>query len=513
MSESENLSETKIQGPADIIGGRYRVLEKIGQGGMGVVYKVLDQELQRIVALKMLLTETSATPKDIERFQREAKTSALLRHPNIVTVYDCGISGDRPFFTMELLTGQSLQQFLKKSSLTTRQVVDIMIKIGNAIHYAHGQGIIHRDLKPANIMLENDLEPKVMDFGLAKLSRASSKISKSGMILGTLNYMPPEQAEGKLTEIDVRSDVYTLGGLLYEMLTNRPPFVGTSTFHILSQIATSSPPPPRRIKHKIARELESICMKALAKKKTQRYQTAAEFVEDLQRFARREPVKTRPVSRQGTVLLLSALVLMLLTVSVVWYTRKPKDIPPKNLATQNSDKDPKHVPSTTKDPKHAPSTTKDPKHVPFTASVDFSKGHEISLNAHGTCYKGSVSRYADSHFLLLSTPAESYIVLHFDLPSLEGQSWYLYLDHLTPGDERKKPMGCGYAPVNISVNQKTFRQNYDPASHNDGKWEWFCLDKFPLTEYLQKGTNNIKIILGREASVHYWLRKIEVKNF
>lgn len=271
--------------------GRYRIIEEIGRGGMGKVYRAHDPQLERTVALKLII---SGERGNTERFLREARATASLKHPNIVTIYDIGVEAGRPFFAMDYIEGESLQSLMKKDVLRIPQIVDIMIKVGNAVAHTHAHGIVHRDLKPANVMLGKDNEPKVMDFGLAKMSKASKKLSKTGMLIGTLQYMPPEQTQGNLRGIDARSDVYALGAILYEMLTKRPLFSGTA-FNIVFQILNKDPVPPREIDDRIPKDLERVCLKALEKNKIHRYQTAGAFVEDLKLYARGKPVKARPL--------------------------------------------------------------------------------------------------------------------------------------------------------------------------------------------------------------------------
>lgn len=266
--------------------GRYKIICELGRGGMGRVYKVYDEELRREIALKMLLLGTNDNDSDFQRFQREARATANLNHPNIVRVYDIGIEDSHPYFTMDLISGGSLKERMK--NLSVRQSVDAMIKISDAIHHAHSQGIIHRDLKPANIMFDDNHEPIIMDFGLAKTTKASRKLSRTGTVMGTLHYMPPEQAGGRSRDVDVRSDVYGLGAVFYEILTGQPPFTTTNYAQILNQIINVVPIPPTKIKPRIPKDLENICMKCLEKKKEKRYQTAASLKRDLQRFTRGE---------------------------------------------------------------------------------------------------------------------------------------------------------------------------------------------------------------------------------
>jgi len=263
--------------------GRYKIIEEIGRGSIGRVYKTLDTQLQRAVALKVLLQ--AGSPKRNARFLREAKATAKLHHPNIITLHDIGEEKGVLFFTMDFIEGQSLKEFAKSTSMSMRQIATIMAKIADAIHYAHRRGVIHRDIKPANIMIQKDYEPKVMDFGLAKLADSSQKLSQSGMVMGTLNYMPPEQAEGKLSRIDARSDVYALGAVLHELLTGRPPVSGNTVAQILQQIISPDSIPSIRNKHRrIPENLEAICLKALKKKKRERYSSAHLMAKDLHGF-------------------------------------------------------------------------------------------------------------------------------------------------------------------------------------------------------------------------------------
>lgn len=274
--------------------GRYQLLDELGQGGMGRVYKAYDPLLERVVAIKFLLSGSTGQQGEIERFLREAKTTAQLRHPNIVAIHDIGVEQGQYFFTMEFIAGLSLKALIKKSTIAPLRGAALLKKIGSAIGYAHSMGVIHRDLKPDNVMIGEDNEPKVMDFGLAKIARASKKLSKSGMVMGTLQYMPPEQAEAHSQEIDERSDVYAMGAILYEILAGRPPFMGTSSYNLLWQILNDDPMPPSRLKHNVPQYLQNICLKALEKEKKRRYQSAAEFVADLDCFIEGKSVQARP---------------------------------------------------------------------------------------------------------------------------------------------------------------------------------------------------------------------------
>lgn len=267
--------------------GRYEIKKELGRGGMGAVYLVYDPVLKREVALKTILN--SKEVNSVKRFMHEAKTMAKLNHPNIVKIYDIGMDGETPYFTMEFITGKNLADLEKEGKIATRRVVEIVRKVSFAIDYAHKEGILHRDLKPANIIMTQQGEPIVMDFGLAKEISGDSRLSKSGAILGTPAYMPPEQAWGKRKEVDERSDVYGLGAVFYELLTGMPPFHG-SNHAVLLQVVDKEPVAPRAISPIIPQDIENICLKAMSKEKAMRYQTALELARDLERFLNGDPV-------------------------------------------------------------------------------------------------------------------------------------------------------------------------------------------------------------------------------
>lgn len=272
----------------------YIIEKKLGAGGMGAVYKVRDHHLQRSVALKVILGSGALNEKQIQRFLKEARATASLKHPNIVKVYEIG-SQPQNYFTMELIQGRSLSALLRSKNLTPQKAAVIMKKCSEAIHYAHRQGIIHRDIKPSNIMMERNQEPKIMDFGLAKDVSNDKQISTTGDVLGTLCYMSPEQANGK--ETDARSDIYSLGATLYEVLCKRPPFQGESSMKLLCQIFTEEPIELRLLNPDIPKDLEAICLKCLHKKPEKRYQTAKQLADDLQNFLQNRPVSAQPVTR------------------------------------------------------------------------------------------------------------------------------------------------------------------------------------------------------------------------
>ncbi|RMG19181.1 MAG: hypothetical protein D6731_00200, partial [Planctomycetota bacterium] len=280
-----------------IYAGKYELLEEIARGGMGVVYKARQIDLNRIVALKVMLSGSMAGEEERRRFILEAEASARLKHPNIVPVFDIGEVGGNLYFTMDYVEGEPLSR--RKNELSREELLDVMIQVADGVAYAHQRGIIHRDLKPANIMMTADGVPQIMDFGLAKQvevadeSGAPSLQTRDGAVMGTPHYMPPEQAEGKVSEIDVRSDVYALGVILYELWTGELPFTARSLTELLFKIFDTDPRPPRQVDPSIDWDMEAIILKAIEKPKEKRYQSAQELKEDLERVRDGLPVTAR----------------------------------------------------------------------------------------------------------------------------------------------------------------------------------------------------------------------------
>jgi WD40 repeat protein len=280
--------------------GDYEPLETVGRGGMGVVYKARHVRLRRVVALKMLLGGYFADGDQRARFRTEAEAVARLQHPHIVQLFESGeheadAGLPRPYFTLEFVAGGSLAQRLAGRPLAPRQAAVWLEPVARAAHFAHERGIIHRDLKPSNILLTGDGQPKICDFGVAKLAEGSDFQTLSGMLIGTVEYMAPEQAEGKAAP-EPATDVYALGAILYEMLTGRPPFKGASTLDTLNQVRAQEPVPPRHLQPLVPRDLETVCLKCLEKDPRRRYASALALAEDLRRFLAGEPVTARPVS-------------------------------------------------------------------------------------------------------------------------------------------------------------------------------------------------------------------------
>ncbi len=263
--------------------GDYTLREKIGQGGMGAVYKAYDPGLDRVVALKVILPGNELTKAQIERFTREARAIAKIRHPNIITVYDIG-ENPQYFFTMDLIEGENLSQRIKAGPLDVQTTIEVSAKMASALDAAHAKGIVHRDLKPSNIMLDRFCEPHLMDFGLAKLESEEEQITRTGDLLGTPEYMAPEQVDPSFGEVNHRSDVYALGSILYEMLTGKPPFVGTP-IRVLWQKLNESPQRPSAINPQVPPELDEICLRAMARDPEDRFLTALDMKEALESIA------------------------------------------------------------------------------------------------------------------------------------------------------------------------------------------------------------------------------------
>ena len=280
----------------------YEVLDELGHGGAGIVYRAWDLRLNRHVAVKLLLAGVYARSVEQERFQREAKAAAALRHVNIVQVYDVGEQEGRHFITMEFVEGGSLAQRLSTGPLPAGQAAALLASLSAAVQVAHEHGIIHRDLKPGNVLLTSEGIPKITDFGLARRLDDASGLTHTGTTLGTPSYMAPEQARGGTKAAGPAADVYALGAILYEMLTGRPPFRAETATATLQQVLTDEPAPPARLNARVPRDLDTICLKCLHKEPSKRYASAAELAEDLRRFERGEPISARPIGWVGRFL-------------------------------------------------------------------------------------------------------------------------------------------------------------------------------------------------------------------
>ncbi len=276
--------------------GDYELLTEIARGGMGVVYKARQLSLNRIVALKMILSGELASDEEVSRFQMEAESAAGLKHPNIVNIHDVGVEAGHHFFSMDYIDGRNLDELILENPLPARQAASYLLEITQAIEYAHQQGILHRDLKPSNILIDQTGATHITDFGLAKQFRKDGQLTGTGQLLGTPAYMPPEQAAGERGQFGPPMDVYSLGAILYELITGRPPFRAESTLELVIQVLELDPIAPRLMNPKIPRDLETICLKCLAKDPRRRYSSAAELAADLDHWLHDRPITARPVS-------------------------------------------------------------------------------------------------------------------------------------------------------------------------------------------------------------------------
>ena len=274
--------------------GDYEILEEIARGGMGIVYRARQKSLDRIVALKMILGGQFASEDEIRRFNAESTAAAKLDHPNIVPIYDSGVHGDHHYFSMKLIEGKDLGRDVKRLRTDLKAGVAVLEKICRAIHHAHQRGILHRDLKPGNILIDSDGEPYLTDLGLARQVGSDSHLTRTGAVVGTPSYMPPEQAAGS-GDITTAVDVYSLGAILYELLTGRPPFRGDNVMVTLMQVIHDAPERPS-LSISTDRNLEMVAMKCLSKSPADRYVTAEAMADDLQRWLNGEPVSVRAPS-------------------------------------------------------------------------------------------------------------------------------------------------------------------------------------------------------------------------
>jgi len=273
--------------------GDYELREELGRGGMGVVYRAAQASLGREVAVKMILRGQLASKGDRERFEAEAQAAARLDHPGIVPVYEVGEVGGRPYFSMKHVRGTTLAQRLADGPLPPREAAQLLASVARAIHFAHMRGVLHRDLKPSNILLDEHGEPHVTDFGLAKQLTDAHSLTKTGAVLGTPAYMAPEQASGNRGQIGPASDVYSLGVILYHMLTGRPPFQAASPGEMVLLVLEQDPVPPRMLNPKADRDLEMICLRCLQKPIDLRYASAAALADDLEAYLNDESISAR----------------------------------------------------------------------------------------------------------------------------------------------------------------------------------------------------------------------------
>ena len=309
--------------------GNYELLEEIAHGGMGVVFKARQATLNRLVALKMMLGGKLAGAADLQRFRAEAEAVANLDHPNIVPIYEVGEHEGQQYFTMKLIEGGSLANALTRAGgFDEKKTARLIATAARAVHSAHQHGVLHRDLKPANILIDAQGEPHITDFGLAKNIKAQSELTQSGAVMGTPAYMAPEQAAGQSKQVSTSADVYSLGAILYRMLTGRPPFEANTPLETMRMVTDEEPKRPSTIRARIHRDLETICLKCLEKEPERRYGSAEALADDLERWLKQEPILARRVStperiwkyacrRPAVAALFATVFVALLAISIV----------------------------------------------------------------------------------------------------------------------------------------------------------------------------------------------------
>jgi hypothetical protein len=277
--------------------GDYEILGEIARGGMGVVYRARQARLNRTVALKMIRAGGGATQEDLQRFRAEAKAAASLSHPHIVPIYEFGEHEGQQYFTMELIEGHTLDRHGRDFISEPGEAARLIALVARAVHHAHQRRIIHRDLKPGNILVDRAGQPHVTDFGLAMRVEGGERLTESNVLLGTLPYMAPEQLSDKVQPLTTSVDIWSLGVILYELLTGKPPFQGKNQIDTLDRIRKQHPVPPGKLNRRVARDLEAICLKCLEKEPERRYGSALGLARDLERWLKGEPIEARPVHR------------------------------------------------------------------------------------------------------------------------------------------------------------------------------------------------------------------------
>ena len=294
-SPTQRQHATSRERFAEILGelGDYELLEEIGRGGQGVVFRARQKSLNRTVALKIISLGQWASEAHLKRFRREAEAVANLDHPNIVPIYEVAERDGSCYFSMKFVEGGQLDEVVRRAPMSIRRAVELMLRLARTVHYAHEHNILHRDIKPGNILLDQKGEPHLTDFGLARLVETESTITRTLEVLGTPSYMAPEQATGNNAQLTSATDVYGLGAVLYQLLTGHPPFAGGTTFETIKLVLDTEPRQPRLWNRKIDRDLSAICLKCLEKDPRRRYPSALALAEDLEHWLRHEPIRAK----------------------------------------------------------------------------------------------------------------------------------------------------------------------------------------------------------------------------
>ena len=365
--EDENTTDqepmlSRLNGapPIKMLGdfGDYELLNEIGRGGQGVVYRAHQKSLNRIVALKVIGLGPWATEAHLKRFRREAEAAANLDHPFIVPIHEVGERDGCCYFSMNFVEGGQLDEVVRGAPMSIRQAAELIAKVARTVHYAHEHGILHRDIKPGNVLLDTKGEPHLTDFGLARLVEAESTVTRTLDVMGTPSYMAPEQAAGNNAAVSKATDVYGLGAVFYELLTGHPPFAGGTTFETVRLVLDTEPRPPGLLNPKVDRDLSTICLKCLEKDPKRRYSSALALAEDLEHWLKHEPIRAKRsgffthtrkwVRRKPAIAALNAALVALATAIAwnVWESELFRSAPEKSIAVlpfENLSQDPDNV--------------------------------------------------------------------------------------------------------------------------------------------------------------------------
>src|SRR3989454_92998 len=328
----------KTAGAAELLGelGDYELLDEVGRGGQGVVFRARQKSLNRTVALKVISLGQWASKAHLKRFRLEAEAAARLEHPGIVPIHEVGERDGSCYFSMKFVEGGQLDEVARREPMPIRRAVELIAKVAHTVHYAHEHGILHRDIKPGNILLDTKGEPHLTDFGLARLVETESTVTRTLEVLGTPSYMAPEQAAGNNSQLTSATDVYGLGAVLYQLLTGHPPFAGGTTFETVRLVLDTEPRQPRLWNPKIDRDLATICLKCLEKDPQRRYSSALTLAEDLESWLRHEPIRARRTGvfgrgkkwvRRNPILALLILSLAALAAAISWNVWKREFVP------------------------------------------------------------------------------------------------------------------------------------------------------------------------------------------
>ena len=344
-ADERSRATTRNERLVEVLGelGDYELLEEVGRGGQGVVFRARQKSLNRTVALKVISLGQWASKGHVKRFRREAEAAASLDHPYIVPIHEVGEGDGLCYFSMQFIEGGQLDEVVKRTPMSIRQSAELIAKVARTVHYAHEHGILHRDIKPGNILLDEQGEPHLTDFGLARLVETESTVTRTLEVLGTPSYMAPEQARGNNAQLTSATDVYGLGAVLYQLLTGHPPFAGGTTYESIKLLLDSEPRRPRSLNPKIDRELSTICMKCLEKDPERRYPSALALAEDLEHWLKHEPICAKPsgfiahsrkwVRRNPAItVLVTLLVVLVVDLTMTIWNRKLAVPIPKSIA-------------------------------------------------------------------------------------------------------------------------------------------------------------------------------------